>query len=306
MTHAASPRSNAPPSPGRASSSEGASSRDLDLARDAFELGDSRLSRAAHSSPAAVTEAGHPKANVRNECASQGAFDGIIAAVVVCAAASTQERGSPIIVSAAALVGFALVSGVRTYVQASSAMDHYDHERSREQWEMQNFVEGERTEMVELFTSEGVSQEDAAKSVAILSKPEYEDFFVDLMMAKELNMQMPDRSCCPTERGCITAGAFLASGSLLLTMYQVTYAGGLTAALQHVLDLPGLLVVVAGVLLAALWGLHLWNVTLIPRRSTTWVYGVALLTCGIAATSTAAFGRMLATQHGMGISTRVA
>jgi hypothetical protein len=64
--------------------------------------------------------------------------------------------------------------------------------------ELENFPEGEIKEMVELYTSKGLSESDARAVVEILSKNE--PFFVDIMMLEELEIA-PYRGLPPFQDG---------------------------------------------------------------------------------------------------------
>ena len=57
-------------------------------------------------------------------------------------------------------------------------------ERNREEWEMQNYVDGEREEMIQLYNARGISVKDATTIVDILLKDE--KVFLDMMMMEEL------------------------------------------------------------------------------------------------------------------------
>ena len=51
-------------------------------------------------------------------------------------------------------------------------------EKEREQWEFENYPEGEIKEMAEIYQSRGVGKEDAQLIVDTMAK--YPDFFVDV------------------------------------------------------------------------------------------------------------------------------
>ena len=55
---------------------------------------------------------------------------------------------------------------------------------------MDNYPEGEINEMIEIYESRGMSKEDATQVIRTMSK--YKDFFVDVMMAEELALQVPE------------------------------------------------------------------------------------------------------------------
>ena len=63
-------------------------------------------------------------------------------------------------------------------------------ERRRENWEMENYPEGEIREMIDIFISKGMSPPDAETVITTMAK--YQDFFVDMMMTEELGLQVPD------------------------------------------------------------------------------------------------------------------
>merc|ERR1712190_347652 len=62
-------------------------------------------------------------------------------------------------------------------------------EFEREKWEMENYPEGEITEMIELFASRGMHLTDAAKAIRTMAK--YRPFFINLMMTEELSLPLP-------------------------------------------------------------------------------------------------------------------
>jgi DNA damage-binding protein 1 len=69
-------------------------------------------------------------------------------------------------------------------------------ERKREEWEMDNYPDGEIKEMIDIFKSKGMSTEDS--TIVIVTMAKYKDFFVDLMMEQELELQV-SRPAQPVE-----------------------------------------------------------------------------------------------------------
>eukprot|EP00465_Bigelowiella_longifila_P006842 CAMPEP_0185267874 /NCGR_PEP_ID=MMETSP1359-20130426/35498_1 /TAXON_ID=552665 /ORGANISM="Bigelowiella longifila, Strain CCMP242" /LENGTH=128 /DNA_ID=CAMNT_0027858399 /DNA_START=285 /DNA_END=668 /DNA_ORIENTATION=- len=92
-------------------------------------------------------------------------------------------------------------------------------ERDREEWELDNFPEGEVKEMVELYESTGISKADAESIVGSFSK--YKKQFVDLMMLQELLITPPEGS--PVLSGLTTFLSFMIIGSLPM----ITYIGSI-------------------------------------------------------------------------------
>jgi len=280
--------------------------RDLGLAQEAFKLGDAALSREAHAPlinrSSSECEAGHTgMVSPLHHCIVYGALDGLVSSVVAVAALSTFDAATGLryclSVVTSIVFGLALGSGLRNYVKYSTEFDTFARERKRELWEMQNYVEGERNEMVELFVNDGVSEADARKAIDLLSQPQYEQFFVDLMMVKELNMQIPDKRYPPVLLGLATAAIAFGTGTLPIVGYLICGVLGLVRSAEPV-DIPALLVVVAGLLLAVLAIFSTYKIQILPHRSLTSVYGATLAICGcVAVGTTVAVGILRRHEH---------
>lgn len=63
-------------------------------------------------------------------------------------------------------------------------------EKKREEWEMENYRDGEIREMIDIYVGKGLSPEDAKVVIETMAK--YENFFVDVMMQQELELQVPE------------------------------------------------------------------------------------------------------------------
>ena len=71
--------------------------------------------------------------------------------------------------------------------------------------EMKTYPEGEKQEMVQIYKEKGFTDEDAKTVIDIMAK--YNEFFVDLMMVQELNLQVPDPDDNPWKDGTGAAAA---------------------------------------------------------------------------------------------------
>lgn len=71
--------------------------------------------------------------------------------------------------------------------------------------EMKTYPEGEKQEMVQIYKEKGFTDEDAKTVIDIMAK--YNEFFVDLMMVQELNLQVPDPDDNPWKDGTGVAAA---------------------------------------------------------------------------------------------------
>lgn len=85
-------------------------------------------------------------------------------------------------VTQAVMVPLAIAFGAREYIRCRSNHEHWQRERDREQWELENNPDGEIKEMVEIYTDPrwGVSAKDATLAVRTLAK--YPKLFVDMMV----------------------------------------------------------------------------------------------------------------------------
>lgn len=66
---------------------------------------------------------------------------------------------------------------------------HYAREYAREKWELQNYAQGEKEEMVGLFSHKGLDRGRAETVVGVMSQAP--EFFVGLMMTEELQLREP-------------------------------------------------------------------------------------------------------------------
>merc|ERR1711998_552745 len=145
-----------------------------------------QLSMKAHESPHAAET--HKKGGDYIKSIIWGGLDGIITtfAVVAAVAGSDMDIEVVIVLGFANLFADGLSMGMGDFFSSQAENAFAKNERKREMWEMDNFPEGEKKEMVELYESKGISHEDAETVVNILSKDK--NTFVDIMMVEELGI----------------------------------------------------------------------------------------------------------------------
>ena len=88
--------------------------------------------------------------------------------------------------------------------------------------EFDNHPEGEVEEMVDLYVSKGMNREDA--EVVIRRMAKYPEFFIDIMMVEELELQVPGEDDNPWKDGLVTFTSFVVFGVIPLLGY-VAFAG---------------------------------------------------------------------------------
>ncbi len=88
------------------------------------------------------------------------------------------------------LESFVCSMGVGEFLSSKANNEWILSEKKREEWEMENYRDGEIKEMIDIYVSKGLSPDDAKTVIETMAK--YEDFFVDIMMQQELELQVPE------------------------------------------------------------------------------------------------------------------
>jgi VIT1/CCC1 family predicted Fe2+/Mn2+ transporter len=198
--------------------------RTIENARKAFENNDLTTSKGIHEIELIKTSIHQkePHQGGSGEYVQSivfGGLDGIITtfAIIVAAAASGLNYGMILIVGFSNLLGDAIGMAVGDYLSSKAEDDHEKAERKREEWEIENVPEAEKSEMIDVYTAKGIPKDDAIKIVELLfkSKPA----FLDVMMIEELDI-MPNESSTVAWKGAvITFGSFFVFGGIPMLPY---------------------------------------------------------------------------------------
>jgi len=152
-----------------------------------------------------------------------GGLDGILTSFAIVAGAAGGGLSSKVVL----ILGFsnifadALSMGVGEFLSSKAENEWILSERRRECWELENYPEGEIQEMIEVYTERGMSRQDSELVVKTMSK--YKDFFVDIMMTHELELQVPeaDHVCESFREGVVMFSSFAIFGSLPILGYVI-------------------------------------------------------------------------------------
>jgi len=119
------------------------------------------------------------------------------------------------------LIADGISMGVGEFLSAKAENDYIRSERQREEWECENFLDGEKGEMVQLFMEKGMSRPDAELVIDKLAQEQHMEFFVDLMMLVELGLlsEAQNDPWEPVKSGLVTFAAFLCFGCVPLLSY---------------------------------------------------------------------------------------
>jgi vacuolar iron transporter family protein len=197
-------------------------SKRLDEARKAYGKGDKEGSAKAHDLRSIARAAQEQHGGAGSQYLGEmvyGGLDGIITTfAVVSGVAGARLDASVILILGLANLfadGFSMATGA--FLSARSEQEYYQRERQREAWEVENFPEGERAELFEIYRQQGYTEEEARQMVAIKSRDKVR--WVDAMMVEELGMLKDESS--PLLNGLATLVAFILAGVIPLLVYLV-------------------------------------------------------------------------------------
>mmetsp|Transcript_5561 Transcript_5561/g.6004 ORF Transcript_5561/g.6004 Transcript_5561/m.6004 type:complete len:263 (+) Transcript_5561:39-827(+) len=161
--------------------------RDIEGARKAFEIGDVYLSLQAHEGFTSMNENTRMKADIKKVTVVAG-FQAITTTLCIVSAAlgSGYSPTVTLMFGLAIVFGESIIMGIDRYLQTKSELEYHLYERKREEWEVDNNPEGEKKEMVEIYTNKGIPEEDAMQMTDILSR--HKTAWIDIMMVEELGI----------------------------------------------------------------------------------------------------------------------
>jgi vacuolar iron transporter family protein len=195
-------------------------SRNLDKARDAFKGKDIQASINAHQYRSITAEENHSAAGQYIKSLIYGGLDGIITtfAVVAGVAGAALSPGVVLILGFANLIADGLSMAIGDYLSTKAEIEFNRAERVRETWEVEHYPEGEKHELMELYMSKGMSEEDSKIVIDLISKNK--KAWIDIMMVEELGIIQEEES--PLKNALVTLAAFVVFGFIPLATYVVS------------------------------------------------------------------------------------
>ena len=194
-------------------------SKRLEEARKAYASGDRKAAARAHEVKR-IQQADEHHGGVGSAYLGNlvyGGLDGIITTFAVVSGVVGAELNASIILilGLANLLGDGFSMATGAYLSSKSEKEFYERERAREAWEVENFPDGERTELLDLYLKQGYPPEDADQMVAIKTRDPQR--WVDAMMVEELGLLKETRN--PLWEALTTFGAFCLAGAIPLLAY---------------------------------------------------------------------------------------
>jgi len=196
-------------------------SRNLDKARKAYtkkSAGDSRRAHEAGVEPHRAGGGQYIKSFV------YGGLDGTITtfAVVAGVAGASLSSNVILILGFANLIADGIAMAFGDFLSTRAEQQYHASERRREEWELENYPEGEKKELIEIYEGKGLSREDATTLTEILEK--HPEVMVDTMMVVELGILEEHES--PIKNGLVTFGAFVLFGFVPLLVFVLMRVTG--------------------------------------------------------------------------------
>ena len=131
-----------------------------------------------------------------------GGLDGVITTfAIVCAVAGSGELSGKVVImmGVANLCADAISMGLGDYLSERAENDYIAKEQAREEWEMENYLDGEISEMADIYVSKGFSREDALEILNKMVKNK--QFFLEHMMVEEIGVMPVDLTAQPAKKG---------------------------------------------------------------------------------------------------------
>ncbi|RIB14669.1 Ccc1 family [Gigaspora rosea] len=167
-----------------------------------------------------------------------GLSDGLTVPFALAAGLSSLGNNHLVITGGLAeLISGAISMGLGGYLAAKSEADHYDTERLREEWEVQNCPEAEAQEIIDILAPYGLDMATLTPIIERLSSnPEK---FVDFMMKFELCLEKPDPS--RSWKSALTIGlAYFFGGLIPLLPYFFVESAVVGLYISSIITLLGL------------------------------------------------------------------
>jgi VIT1/CCC1 family predicted Fe2+/Mn2+ transporter len=150
-----------------------------------------------------------------------GMADGLTVPFALAAGLSGAVDSTALVITAgiAEIAAGSIAMGLGGYLAGRAEIDHYDSEKRREYYEVENLKSKEEIETEEIFTAMGLSPATVKSAVAELSQDK--DKWVNFMMKYELDLEQPDPK--RARNSAFTIGlSYIAGGIIPLSPYFFT------------------------------------------------------------------------------------
>jgi VIT1/CCC1 family predicted Fe2+/Mn2+ transporter len=170
-----------------------------------------------------------------------GMADGLTVPFALAAGLTGVVSSNNIIVTAgfAEIAAGSIAMGLGGYLAAKSEAEHYESEKAREEFEVQEKPHTEAQEVADVFRTYGLTDEESKPVVdALIRRPKA---WVDFMMRFELGLEKPDPKRALISAGSI-GGAYIVGGLIPLAPYIFLSNPGMALTVSAVVTVIALTV----------------------------------------------------------------
>lgn len=215
-----------------------------------------------------------------------GGLDGMITTFAIVSGVIGADLSTSVILilGFANLVGDGFSMAAGSYLSIRSEHDYQKEELLREQWEIENYPEGEIEEIRQIYRKKGFEGENLEAAVKIITSDK--ERWLQTMMIEELGL-LPDNKS-PFTAGLITFGSFVLWGFLPLLAFMLVFVFSdfKPYAFEISIFLTGFAIFVAGALrsliIAKAWIVAGLEMLLVGGIASGIAYAIGYLLRGIA------------------------
>jgi len=202
-----------------------------------------------------------------------GGIDGILttSSLLVSCVLNESALQALVVIALAAIISDGVGMALGDYLSTKSEKEYIVSERKRERWEIENFPEGEKQEMTEIYIGKGINESDAKLMVQTMSKNK--DAWVEIMLREELEIVDNDEN--PLTHAMVTFVSFVIFGLSPLLPQLVEKFNGKTGSSMVIASL--------GITVIVLFLLGSLKTKITARK--WWVSGLEIVIIGVLATS---------------------
>ena len=192
-----------------------------DRARAAFAKKNIEDSKKVHNTIPLEPAEQHRTAGNYIKSAIYGGLDGTLTtfSIVSGVAGAALSPSIVLILGLANLFADGFGMAIGDFLSTKAEAEFQTEERKRETWELENYPEGEKAEMLAIYKSKGIAEKDAKEIIGKMAK--HKEAFVDIMMVEELRMNESNER--PLRNAFVTFLSFVIFGFIPLLIYVLAF-----------------------------------------------------------------------------------
>ena len=167
----------------------------------------------------------HPNLHSKNlKCLIFGGLDGIITtfAIISSCFGAGMNIKSVLILGLANIIADGLSMGFGEFISADLERDYINSELKKEEYEYDNNLEEEKEELAKIISKkEDIDYNESKEIIELISK--HKDLFLELMLKKELDLELPEDKGDIIKGSLVTFCSFLFFGLIPIVPYFIHF-----------------------------------------------------------------------------------